>query len=47
MIKRDQGGTFRSNRGAGSQSLNIAYGFYVIVVVSHDSLNLSSLDMKL
>lgn len=36
-----------SNREACSQSLNMAYGFYGIVMVSHDFPHPSSLDMKL
>lgn len=49
-MMRDQGrilGKIGSNRGVCSQSLNMAYGFYEIVMVSHDFLHPSSLDMKL
>ena len=40
-------GKIGSNREACSQSLNIAYGFYATIMVFRDSLDLSSLDMKL
>lgn len=49
-MRRDQRrilGKIGSNREARSQSLNMVYGFYGIVMVSHDFLHPSSLDMKL
>lgn len=50
VIMTDQGGLLGkigSNRELCPPSLNIAYGFYGTVIASHDSLHLSSLDMKL
>lgn len=50
LIMRDPGEGFwggQVKQEAWAQSLNIACGFYGMVMVSHASLGLSSLDMKL